>query len=276
MTSDCKSDFGITKKDLVKTSLNVGSLGMEFSWTYVNQMGLAFCVMIMNCLKKIWGEGTEGYKQALERNAAFFNITVQLAPFVGGITIAMEEGVAKGKVDPKAINDVKAALMGPLSGIGDSIFLTTLRVIAAGVGISMCQAGNLAGPLVFLLIYNIPAFWLRVVGIRYGYEMGTSLLDRAEKSGIMEKVLAAAGIVGIMVIGSMTKDMFGAELAIGFGAGDDATTLQAVLDGIMPGMVGLGFMWLYYWLLGKKISPSVLVLGTMLLGVILVYFGIMA
>ena len=70
--------------------------------------------------------------------------------------------------------------------------------------------------------------------------------------------------------------MFGAELAIGFGAGDDATTLQAVLDGIMPGMVGLGFMWLYYWLLGKKISPSVLVLGTMLLGVILVYFGIMA
>ena len=247
MTSDRKSDFGITKKDLVKTSLNVGSLGMEFSWTYVNQMGLAFCVMIMNCLKKIWGEGTEGYKQALERNAAFFNITVQLAPFVG-----------------------------PLSGIGDSIFLTTLRVIAAGVGISMCQAGNLAGPLVFLLIYNIPAFWLRVVGIRYGYEMGTSLLDRAEKSGIMEKVLAAAGIVGIMVIGSMTKDMFGAELAIGFGAGDDATTLQAVLDGIMPGMVGLGFMWLYYWLLGKKISPSVLVLGTMLLGVILVYFGIMA
>ena len=260
MTSDRKSDFGITKNDLVKTSLNVGSLGMEFSWTYVNQMGLAFCVMIMNCLKKIWGEGTEGYKQALERNAAFFNITVQLAPFVGGITIAMEEGVAKGKVDPKAINDVKAALMGPLSG----------------VGISMCQAGNLAGPLVFLLIYNIPAFWLRVVGIRYGYEMGTSLLDRAEKSGIMEKVLAAAGIVGIMVIGSMTKDMFGAELAIGFGAGDDATTLQAVLDGIMPGMVGLGFMWLYYWLLGKKISPSVLVLGTMLLGVILVYFGIMA
>ena len=181
MTSDFKDEFGITKKDLVKTSLNVGSLGMEFSWTYVNQMGVAFGVMIMNCLKKIYGEGTEAYKQALERNVAFFNITVQLAPFVGGIVISMEEKVAKGELDPKAVNDVKAALMGPLSGIGDAIFLTCLRVLAAAVGISLCQAGNLAGPIVFLLIYNIPAFWLRVVGIQKGYELGTDLLDKAER-----------------------------------------------------------------------------------------------
>lgn len=276
MTSDYKDEFGITKKDLVKTSLNVGSLGMEFSWTYVNQMGVAFGVMIMNCLKKIYGEGTEAYKQALERNVAFFNITVQLAPFVGGIVISMEEKVAKGELDPKAVNDVKAALMGPLSGIGDAVFLTCLRVLAAAVGISLCQAGNLAGPIVFLLIYNIPAFWLRVVGIQKGYELGTDLLDKAERSGIITKVMGAAGIVGMMVIGAMTKDMFWAELTVEFGVGDAMTSLQEVLDSVMPGMVGMGFMWLYYWLLGKKVSPSVLILGTMLFGVIMVYFGIMA
>ena len=44
--------------------------------------------------------------------------------------------------------------MGPLSGIGDSIFLSTLRVVAAAVGISLCQAGNPFGPIAFLLIVS--------------------------------------------------------------------------------------------------------------------------
>ena len=33
---------------------------------------------------------------------------------------------------------------------------STLRVVAAAVGISLCQAGNPFGPIAFLLIYNVP------------------------------------------------------------------------------------------------------------------------
>lgn len=274
--SDIGSEFGVTKSDLIKSSLNVGSLGMEFSWTYVNQMGLAFGVMINKVLKKIYANDPAGYADALERNIAFFNITPQFAPFVGGITISMEERVAKGEIPKESVNEVKAALMGPLSGIGDSIFLTCIRILAVALGISLCQAGNPIGPLVYLLIYNIPAFWLRIWGVQKGYEMGVGLLDSAQKSGVMDKIMAAAGIIGIMVIGSMTKDMFWAELTVSFGAGEKITSLQEVLDGIMPGIVGLGFMWLYYWLLDKKVSPTWLILGTMVFGVIVVYFGIMA
>lgn len=274
--SDIGSEFGVTKSDLIKSSLNVGSLGMEFSWTYANQMGLAFGVMINKVLKKIYANDPAGYADALERNIAFFNITPQLAPFVGGITISMEERVAKGEIPKESVNEVKAALMGPLSGIGDSIFLTCIRILAVALGISLCQAGNPIGPLVYLLIYNIPAFWLRIWGVQKGYEMGVGLLDSAQKSGVMDKIMAAAGIIGIMVIGSMTKDMFWAELTVSFGAGEEITSLQEVLDGIMPGIVGLGFMWLYYWLLDKKVSPTWLILGTMVFGVIVVYFGIMA
>ncbi len=42
--------------------------------------------------------------------------------------------------DKGSINAVKVALMGPLSGIGDSIFWGSLRVVAAGIGLSLCQA----------------------------------------------------------------------------------------------------------------------------------------
>ena len=76
-------EYAITKQDLTKAALSVGALGMEFSWTYANQMGLAFGMMVKNMLKKIYHNDPQGYAAALERHTAFFNITVCLAPFVG-------------------------------------------------------------------------------------------------------------------------------------------------------------------------------------------------
>ena len=83
-------EYAITKQDLTKAALSVGALGMEFSWTYANQMGLAFGMMVKNMLKKIYHNDPQGYAAALERHTAFFNITVCLAPFVGGIAMSME------------------------------------------------------------------------------------------------------------------------------------------------------------------------------------------
>ena len=45
--------------------------------------------------------------------------------------------------------------MGPLSGIGDSFFWGILRVIAAGIGISLASTGSPLGAIVFLLLYNV-------------------------------------------------------------------------------------------------------------------------
>ena len=275
-TASADDQYKITKADLIKTSLNVGSLGMEFSWTYYKQMNIAFCLMMAKMLKKIYHDNEEGYREALVRHMAFFNITVQFAPFVGGIALSMEERIARGEADPEFVNEVKAALMGPLSGVGDAIFLSTLRVLAAGIGISLCQAGSWLGPIAFLLIYNIPGFWLRIWGIQKGYNLGVNFLDQAIASGLMEKVMQAIGIIGAMVIGSMTVSMFWATMPIPIGGGEGAATLQSILDSIMPGLLGLGAFGLYYWLLSKKVNPSILIIATMVIGVIGAYFGFLA
>lgn len=166
--------------------------------------------------------------------------------------------------------------MGPLSGIGDSIFLATIRVIAAAVGIALCQAGNPFGPIAFLLIYNVPGFWLRVWGVQKGYDLGVDFLANAQENGLMTKVMTAVSIVGVMVVGAMSVDMFWASIPIEIGVGENVQTVQDILDGIMPGMLGMAAFWLYYWLLSKKISPSWLIVGSMLLGVVGVYFGFLA
>lgn len=265
-----------TNKDMTKMAVNAGALGMEYSWNYPRQMHLAFCMMIEKCLRKIYKDDPEGYAAALTRHVAFFNITPQLAPFVGGIAVSMEEKVATGELDGSAVDSVKAALMGPLSGIGDSIFLGCIRVIAVAVGASLASSGSILGPILYFLIYNIPAFLVRIFGARLGYNLGFSFLSNAEKSGLMDKIMYAAGIVGTMVIGAMSSDMFWATLPTKIGSGDSATTLQEILDGIMPGMLGIAALGIYYWLLKKKVNPMILIIGTMILGIAGAFFGFLA
>ena len=99
----------ITRKDMIKMSCSAGALGMEYSWNYPRQMHLAFCMMINNCLKKIYKDDPEGYAAALTRHVGFFNVTPQFAPFVGGVAVSMEERVAKGEIDGSAVDSVKSA-----------------------------------------------------------------------------------------------------------------------------------------------------------------------
>lgn len=278
MTSKPESTQGatITKSDLTRMAVNPGALGMEYSWNYPKQMSIPFCMMLTPLLKKIYRDDPEGYAAALTRHLEFFNITMYFAPFVGGVVASMEERVAKGEMEPETISSVKAALMGPLSGIGDSLFLGTLRVIAAAVGIGLSLAGNPFGPIAFLAIYNIPCFLTHIIGAQKGYELGVSFLTAAQESGLMNKVIYAAGIVGIMVLGAMTVSMTSVSIPIEFGSGDSVQTIQSVLDSIMPGTLALVALVLYYAALAKKANPMLLIVITMIVGILGAFTGVLA
>lgn len=236
-----------------------------------------FAYSMIPVLKKLYGDDKEKLTEGLLRHSEVYNNTYACSPFVLGIASAMEEEAANNPdFDTSSINNIKVALMGPLSGIGDSIFLSGIRIIALGVGIPLCLQGNFLGVILYFLIYNVPAFWLRYAGMYKGYEIGTGYLDKLKSSGLIDKVMQAASIVGIMVIGAMSITMVYTSLTMQIGSGDTATSLQSVLDGILPGMIPLGVTWLYYWLLGKKkISIIWLIIGTIVIGIVGAYFGIL-
>ena len=166
--------------------------------------------------------------------------------------------------------------MGPLSGIGDSIFLSTLRVVAAAGGHQPVPGRQPLRPHRLPAHLHVPGFALRVWGAVKGYELGVGFLDEAQRTGLMQKIMTCVGIVGVMVVGAMCKDMFWASIPVAIGSGEDAQTLQDILDGIMPGMLGMIAFWLYYWLLSKKINPMVLIVATMVVGIIGAFFGVLA
>ena len=128
------------------------SWAIQDSWNYERQMNLGFLYGMAPTLDRCYPDESdpvqlERKKDAYRRHMAFYNCTPQTSAFVLGLSASMEEEYAEDpkSLNPDTINAMKTALMGPLSGIGDSFFQGTIRVIAFGLGVQLAQQGSLMG-----------------------------------------------------------------------------------------------------------------------------------
>lgn len=263
MNSDNRTEERkITKKELKQIYMR--SCQLDISWDYERQQHIAYSYAMTPVIRKLYPnpEHKEKRIKALKRGLEFMAITPQLSTLLMGINAAMEEENANNpEFDGNAINAVKTSLMGPLAGIGDSLIPGTLRIIAAGIAISFAANGNLLGPLLYLLIFNIPAFTIRYFCLKYGYGFGSSFIERIAKTGIINQISYYAGIVGLMVIGGMICQQIWLDLPIMVGSGDFAEPLTNYLDQIMPCLVQLGLFGMMYWLIGKKVKTTTILIS---------------
>lgn len=264
----------LTKRDLNKVI--VRSLGMEWDWNYERQMNMAFCYSMLPVIEKLYDK-EEDRIDAMQRHLEFFNTTPQLSTLILGITAAMEESKANDPdFDSESISNVKVSLMGPLAGIGDSFIWGTLRIIATGVGVSLASQGNILGPLLFLLIFNIPAQGLRYYLMHMGYKLGSGFLQKIQENGLMETLTYGASVLGLMVIGSMTAGNVAINVPLVIGEGDAATTFGDICNTIMPGLLPLAFTLLVYFLVSKKnVKTTTLLLLFVVIGLAGSFFGIL-
>lgn len=250
------------------------SFQMEFSWNYERQMNLAFVYALIPVLKKLYPQKA-ALAAALKRHLVFFNTTPHIVTLLLGITTAMEEkNSQQNEMDGTAIDNVKASLMGPLAGLGDSFFWGTLRLIATGIGTSLALQGNILGPILFLLVFNVPHILVRWLFTRWGYVLGTGVLHRVQKSGMMESLTYGASIIGLMVVGAMAASMINITIPLSFGAGDAKTEVQGIIDNIMPCLLPLISFGIVYWLLGRKVKPLTIIGGMALVGILGSWIGL--
>lgn len=272
MTSKNSNENTITKNDLKKVFLR--SFALEYSWNYERQQNMGYCVAMLPIIKKLYKKKEEQI-EATKRHMEFFNTTPYVSTLVLGISTAMEESNAQNDdFDTASINSVKASLMSPLAGIGDSLFWGTLRVIATGVGTSLALQGSILGAILFLLLFNIPQFIVRYVCMMSGYKFGTKFLEKIETSGLMPKLTYGASIVGLIIIGAMIPGMVNVHVGGMLGTGDTAVEVQTVIDGIMPYLLPLGLTTIIYSLLKKKVKILYILVGLMALGIIGTFFQI--
>ena len=253
---------------------------IQASWNYEGQMNLGFLYSIAPTLDRIYADDSdpeilERKKEAYHRHTALYNITQQLNSFVLGIAASMEEEYGRNpkEFNPEVINNLKVSLMGPLSGIGDSLLEGTLRIISFGLGASLAAQGSIFGPILALLISGVPKALITWFGGKLGYTLGTDYVKQLQ-GGIMDKVMYVAGVVGLMTVGAMIATMVGITTPLQFQ--DGAVVLQDVLDGIFPSMIPFGIAMLFYWLLKKKVGLGVLLASGIVLSLVCSFFGILA
>ncbi len=268
--TDNKESRRLNKKDLLK--MYIYSQAFVSGFNYSKQEAPGFVFTMMPVIEKVY-ENEPDKIEAYKRHTELFLTEARLSHFVLGMTAAMEERNAIDKdIDPISINAIKAALMGPLAGIGDSLYHGTLRPIMAGLAVSLVigsEYTSMVGPFLFVIVMALVGQLLRYYGIFKGYEKGVEFVAKIQSSGLLQKMTRYAGIAAYVVIGGFVYKFVTIKIPWEYKAGETVVGIQAVLDGMIPGLLPLLYTLLMLWFMDKKkVSPVTLMLITMLVGVV--------
>lgn len=216
------------------------SFALQGAFNYERMQNVGYMYAMLPVIKKLY-RNKEDQAAAITRHLEIFNTTPAVVPTIMGISAAMEEENANNPAfDVQSINAVKASLMGPLAGIGDSIFWGTVRII----------------------------------GLKLGYQVGVNSLDRIQKEGLMDKIMAVATIVGLCVVGGMVATMLNITTPLKWNISGAEIVVQDILDQILPKMLPLAFTFGIYKLL-KKASITKITIGIIIFGIAVHLIGIL-
>lgn len=299
----------LTKKDRMSVAWRHQFL--QGSWNYERMQNGGWCYSMIPAIKKLY-TNKEDQIAALKRHMEFYNTHPYVSAPVIGVTLALEEERANGaEVNDQAIQGVKVGMMGPLAGVGDPVFWFTLRPILGALGASLALGGNIVGPLIFFLAWNIIRMAFLWYTQEFGYKVGNSIAQDLS-GGLLGKITQGASILGMFIIGSLVQRWVsisftpivsqvtqseGAYIdwaslpagtegikqaltmynSLGGNALDvvKTTTLQGNLDQLIPGLAALLLTLLCCKLLKKNVSPIVIIIALFIVGIGAHLLGIM-
>ncbi|MEE1306635.1 MAG: PTS system mannose/fructose/sorbose family transporter subunit IID [Anaerovibrio sp.] len=289
----------LSKSDRLMVCLR--STFWQASWNYERMQNGGYAFAMIPAIKKLYKEKADQIA-ALKRHMEFFNTHPYVASPIVGVTLALEQEKANGAaVDDAAIQGVKVGMMGPLAGIGDPVFWFTLRPILGAMCASIAMDGNMLGPIMFFLLWNILRFGFMWYTQEFGYKVGSQITENLS-GNLLTNITRGASILGMFVLGALVQRWVSIKFApvvssiqLSKGAyiewdqlpaGGEGiktaiqqfssgmalepvkvTTLQNNLDALIPGLVPLLLTLLCMWLLKKGVSPIVIILALFAVGI---------
>ncbi len=262
----------LSKKALLKSFHNwyYGHLTC-FSQEHMQTFGY-LCAMLP-LVEELY-QDEEEKANAINTYTAFFNTEPQLGTVIVGMTAGLEEARANGAddVDDETINSLRAGLMGPVAGIGDSLVVGTVIPILLGIALGMSTGGSPLGAIFYSIVWNLFAYF----GMKFlyfkGYSLGGKAVDfliGAQGEALRESVSTLGGIV----IGAVAATWVSVKTSLQLfnDAGEAYLTLQDKLDEVFPGLLTAVFIVVCWFLMAKKkMSP----IKVMLILVVVAFVGV--
>lgn len=243
------------------------------SWNYEKMMANGYCFAMLPALKEIYSDNSEELKVAVKNHLQFFNSTPQMCGIILGVNLAVEEQMkSNGK---ELISSIKTGLMGPIAGVGDSIFGVIIPTILGAIAANMAMEGNIFGWLIWLAVNLFVIPCIRYALFEMGYKEGQDVVKHIGTS--IKKIVESANVLGLTVVGALIPSVINLKIPYVFKMDSLEMSLQTdVLDKIMPNLLPLITVSLIYFLISsKKISSSKVILLVVIVSIILSFLGIL-
>ncbi|MDF2628097.1 MAG: system mannose-specific component [Symbiobacteriaceae bacterium] len=252
------------------------SFALQSAFSFDRMQALGWTWSLVPVLKKAYKNNPEEYKAALKRHLTFFNTHMWVHGPILAMTADMEIRRGRGEeVDEQAIQGLKGSLMGPLAGIGDSMFHGTLRPIVGGICASLALQGNPIAPVLFFVVVNVVHVYVSYYTLHAGYRFGERAIAMLASGGL-RRVMEGASMVGLMAVGALTGSWLNVKTPMVYTVEKAAVKVQTMLDGIMPKILPLVLVMLVFWLVRKQKKTTSIMLGLIAAALILGGFKILA
>lgn len=258
----------IEKKNLRSMFWRSGHFWGDF--TMVKMEGNSYAYCMLPAINEVYRDNEELKKEAFVRNTEFFNTHAAGAGLILGLSYAMERERSQNPdaISGEMITNIKTSLMGPVAAVFDSIFFNCIRVVSAGIGISLAAQGNILGTILFVAIYGGIFLATKWYLLKLGYSLGTETITKAFKSGIIQTISTAACVMGLIMVGSLVSSMvsISTPLVIPMGSGAEMV-VQSIFDGIIPGLLKLLLLFSVVFCIRKKWKPIYIIALILLVSV---------
>ncbi|AXX65083.1 PTS system mannose/fructose/sorbose family transporter subunit IID [Bombilactobacillus bombi] len=234
------------------------------SLNYEKMEGLGYAYSMLPFIKETYKDNPEGMKKSVLAHLQFFNTTPYTAPYILGMNVGIESKQKEESLE--AVSALKTGLMGPLAGIGDSLFVVIPWTICGAIAANMALQGSSVGIFIWLAVsiaLRLTAYPL----FKGGLISGTNLLTKIETT--LKSVTNAVSILGLMVVGALIATVVKVNWAFTFKQGKLSMTGNQILDQIMPGLLPAAVVAIVYYLLSKKVKPVYVILIVLIVSVVL-------
>ena len=273
-----KTEFdGVVSKQLAsKTSIRI-LLGHRFANSLESLYGTGVGWAMTPALRTLYKDSDEELIDAIERHMLPYISEMCMGNCIMGAALAMEEQKAAGEeIEAEDIITMKSSLMGPFAGFGDSLLYGTLAPVIRTIFLPFAIGGSVIAGVLMEPLIRIGTVVLGMFSFNMGYKMGRKSIISLLKGGWLKKLMTGAGVLGMFMLGAMGASYTKLSLALEFANEELGTlyNLQAMLDGILPGLIPFILLMFTYRHFSKGGKYWKLIIGTLIGAMLLAFFGI--
>ncbi len=207
--------------------LSLRSLLLQCSWNFKQFQGLGWVYLLLPELRRLYPN--RALRPIVQRYLGYFNSNVFLTPTIAAAVLSLERRQRLEEPVPMSPQAFTEAVMAPFAAAGDAFFWGGLRPLCCALAVVVGSLGYWWSPVLFLVLFNLPVVFVRLVGPWLGYQQGVMVVQLLQTYRIADVALVLKRLAVVMLGGVAAVLCHQADSLVAY----SAVTVPVVLGGVI-------------------------------------------